>query len=253
MLCKNDISLYLDRIGFSGETEANLPTLCRLQRCHLFSVPYETLDIINGVALDLSPAALFDKIVRRRRGGYCFELNALFAELLSSLGFDVRLHFARYLRGEKDIPKRRHEVLSVQLPEGRFLCDVGVGAPIPLHPVEISSRRQAQERGVWCFREDSVLGHVLCEETDGAFTDVYAFTDEHCFPQDFLTTSYFCETHPDSFFRQGLMVAVRTEEGRSTVSGREFRIFRGDSAEVFTPETEADFRAALKTHFGLEY
>ena len=107
MLCKNDISLYLDRIGFSGETEANLPTLCRLQRCHLFSVPYETLDIMNGVALDLSPAALFDKIVRRRRGGYCFELNALFAELLSSLGFDVRLHFARYGASEQQYREDR--------------------------------------------------------------------------------------------------------------------------------------------------
>lgn len=253
MLSANEISLYLARIGFSGDAQADLPTLCRLQRCHLFSVPYETLDIMNGVPLDLSVPALFDKIVRRMRGGYCFELNALFGELLASLGFDVRLHFARYLRGEQDIPKRRHEVLTVQLPEGRFLCDVGVGAPIPLHPVELSSRRQGQERGVWCFREDEILGHVLCEEKDGELSDVYAFTDEHCFPQDFLTTSYFCETHPDSFFRQGLMVALRTEEGRSTVSGREFRIFRGHSAEVFTPGTEDEFRTALKTYFGLEY
>jgi len=253
MLSANEISLYLDRIGFTEKPRADLSTLCRLQRCHLFTVPYETLDIMNGVALDLSPAALFDKIVLRRRGGYCFELNALFAELLSSLGFDVRLHFARYLRGEKDIPKRRHEVLSVQLAEGRFLCDVGVGAPIPLCPVELSSRRQAQERGIWCFREDDILGHVLCEEKDGTLSDVYAFTDEHCFPQDFLTTSYFCETHPNSFFRQGLMVALRTEEGRNTVFGREFRLFHGDTTEVFTPETESDFRTALKTYFGLEY
>lgn len=252
MLSSSQVAAYLDRIGFSGSRQPTLDTLGRLQYAHLFSVPYETLDIMAGIPLDLSCEALFDKIVTRRRGGYCFELNALFAELLIALGFEVRLHFSRYLRGQSGIPKRRHEVLTVMLPEGRFLCDVGVGAPIPLLPVAMDGREHVQSRGTWCFRKDAQLGHVLCEVTDRGLEDVYAFTDEPCFPVDFLTTSYYCEHADDVPFTQELMISLRTPEGRKTVSGREFRIFTAHGAESFTPQTEAEFRAALRTHFGLE-
>ena len=93
------IKAYLERIDAVFE-KPDYENLCRLQRCHLFSVPYENLDILKNIKIDLNTDALFDKIVTRRRGGYCFEVNRLFGELLRALGYNVTDLAARYLRGD---------------------------------------------------------------------------------------------------------------------------------------------------------
>src|SRR5205085_8232372 len=85
------VQAYLDRIGYDGPTEPGLITLTGLQRAHMLSVPFENLDVHLGRRLVLDPAANFEKIVGRRRGGWCFELNGLFGWLLEQLGFDVTL------------------------------------------------------------------------------------------------------------------------------------------------------------------
>ena len=254
MLTKQQIDAYLSRIRFTPPASgraADLANLRALQRAHLMSVPYETLDIMEGRPLDLSADALFDKIVTRRRGGYCFELNELFCVLLLSLGYRTERHFARYLRGEAEIPMRRHEVLTVELPEGVYLCDVGVGAEIPLWPVRVSAEPQKQERGTWACREDPVLGTVLCELTDGRAEDVFAFTPEKTFPVDFLATSYYCETSPDSVFRKELMCAIRTPTGRISVKGDEFHFHRDGPPEIIRPKDPDEFNELLFRYFGL--
>ena len=253
MLTAKQRDAYLSRIGYSGPVEPTLAVLRELQYRHLFSVPYETLDIMNGVPLDLTTEGLYDKIVTRRRGGYCFELNALFGELLRTLGFAAEFRFARYLRRETGIPKRRHQVIVVTLPEGEYLTDVGVGAPIPVRPVRISPERQRDERGCWFCDTDPEFGTVLFEMTDAGPERVYAVPAERSYPVDFLTTSYFCEHSPDSLFRKALMVSLRTPEGRNTVSGNEFRIFQGDRVTVLKPADEREFRALLQKYFGLTY
>ena len=102
-----DRNAYLERIGFDGPADATAETLARLQEAHCRAVPYENFDILDGRPISLELPDLYRKVVAERRGGYCFELNGLFAWLLRELGFDVVEHFARYLRDEPPLPMPR--------------------------------------------------------------------------------------------------------------------------------------------------
>ena len=135
-----DTKRYLERIGITCE---ELPTpsyewLRELQLSHIYSVPYENIDIIEGVPLSLDTEAIYEKIVERGRGGYCFELNALFEKLLASLGFNTVSYFARFWRGEEGIPHRRHRVIAVFLNGKTYISDVGIGSPAPRIPLLLS-------------------------------------------------------------------------------------------------------------------
>ena len=135
--------------------------LCELQERHLLSVPFENLDIVNGVPLSLEIEDLLGKIVGRRRGGFCFELNRLFGWLLRQMGFKVT-DCLGWMKGETDSLIRRHHVLKVTLDAGSYLCDVGVGGASPLHPLELAEELvQAQPNGVWKLTREPRLGWML--------------------------------------------------------------------------------------------
>src|SRR5690606_36642919 len=135
---KQEVQAYLDRIGYQGPLDGSAAVLAELQNCHLHSVPYENLDILNRVQLSLDIVDLQNKIVNRRRGGYCFELHALFGWLCRELGYSVTNLFARFWRYEVTTPpKRRHQVLRVEIEGISYLCDVGVGGIVPRKPVQM--------------------------------------------------------------------------------------------------------------------
>ncbi|MBI3162163.1 MAG: arylamine N-acetyltransferase, partial [Chloroflexi bacterium] len=120
-----DVSSYLDRINYHGSTEPTIETLRGLHRAHLLTVPFENLDIQRGRRIVLDEAALFEKIVVNRRGGFCYELNSLFTSLLRQMGFDVTVFSANVLHG--GIPAEiDHLTLLIQLEE-RWIADVGFG------------------------------------------------------------------------------------------------------------------------------
>ena len=105
--------------------------------------PYENLDIIRGIPLSLDVDDLYKKVVEEGKGGFCFELNGLFAWLLRELGYGVTEYAARYLRGEKEIPMRRHRVMKVVALDGVWCCDVGIGEVCPRYPVRLIEGRGA--------------------------------------------------------------------------------------------------------------
>jgi N-hydroxyarylamine O-acetyltransferase len=135
-----DIQAYYDRIGFTDEARADVATLRALHRAHLQAIPYDSLDVQLGRPVSLDPEAAFDKIVVRRRGGWCYEMNGLFGAVLQQIGFKVtRMAGAavRELRG--DFMNASHLVLLVEaesLPDGPWIADVGFGdgalEPFPL-------------------------------------------------------------------------------------------------------------------------
>ena len=130
---KEKILKYFERIGleYDENAELNGEYLRKLQLAHVTAVPYENIDILRGTPLKLDDDSLFDKVVLRRRGGYCFELNGILAWLLRALGFGVTEYMGRFLRGEVGVPMRRHRVLKVEAADGVYMCDVGVGAKAP--------------------------------------------------------------------------------------------------------------------------
>jgi N-hydroxyarylamine O-acetyltransferase len=133
-----NVEAYLDRIGYAGAAEPTYAVLAELQRAHMLTVPFENLDIALGRRLVLDRRANYAKIVERRRGGWCFELNGLFAWLLEQLGYRVTLLGSR-VDGERGAGQQlAHLLLRVDL-DRPYLCDVGFGEgslePVPLEQV----------------------------------------------------------------------------------------------------------------------
>lgn len=244
------IQAYLKRIGYTGSANANAETLARLQRQHLLTVPYENLDIMRNIPLSLETDALFEKIVLRGRGGYCFELNGLFAFLLRAIGFEVTEYMSRFLRDETEIPMRRHRVLRVRCGNNDYLCDVGVGGIIPRKPLILRTgeiNEQGRER--YKLEREDFYGYVLYEWRHDAWSRLYAFTEEEQLNIDYVMPSYYCEKHPQSFFRTQDMVHIFTENGRKSVAGREVRLYTPSGAEIIYPSSEEEYEALLCKHF----
>lgn len=158
------LDAYLGRIGVSGPIRADRETLFRIHRGHALNIPYENLDVQLGRGVTRDPAAAFDKIVRRRRGGWCYEMNGLLSLGLERAGFRVRRlagAVMREMRGEAAVGN--HLVILVDLEGETFLCDVGFGdgliEPIPLAPASFSIGPYACaldriEGGWWRYRND---------------------------------------------------------------------------------------------------
>ncbi|MCQ6563094.1 arylamine N-acetyltransferase family protein [Paenibacillus mendelii] len=251
---KPEIRAYLARIGYEGPLDGSASTLAELQERHLHSVPYENLDILQRIPLSLEIPDLIEKIVVQRRGGYCFELNALFGWLLRELGYPVTDFVARFWRDEPDCPpKRRHHVLKVEAGNDSYLCDVGVGGIVPRKPVRMEEGLE-QWQGDECYllERDSGYGWLLCEFKRGEWNRIYSFTEENQLPKDFVMATYWCENAPGSIFIQGRMLAIRTKEGRNSVAGDEFRIFTKEGVRSFIPKTDEEYKEALRVHFGIE-
>lgn len=243
---------YLARIGYSGTLEPTAENLARLQYAHLLSVPYENLDILRGERIRLDIDSLYDKIVLRRRGGYCFELNRLFGWLLSSLGYSVTDYVARYFRGESGTPKRRHQVLRVVCAGGEeYLCDVGVGAVIPLYPIPYRFDSIFDQDGVkYALKWDEVFGVVLTEPHGDGWRWVYSFEELPQHDVDFIFASFWCEFASDSPFNKKYILSIRKPGKRITIDDFLLRVFtkEGVTEKTLTPEER---ESAVSEVFGI--
>ncbi len=152
-----ELSAYLARVGFVGEPNADLDTLARLHRGHLQHIPYENLGVLLGETLDFDIARIFDKLVHQRRGGWCYEMNGLFAWALETIGFEVTRLAGGVIRDRiGDEYVGNHLVLRVDL-DRPYLADVGFGdglfEPIPLIEQEFDQNgfvsRLAKAAGGW--------------------------------------------------------------------------------------------------------
>ena len=246
------IRKYLKRIRYNGKPALNFNTLHALQHAHLITVPYENLDIMRNIPISLEIKDIYEKIVNQGRGGYCFELNGLFAWLLRSLGFNVIEHMARFLRGETEVPMRRHRVMRVSFGHNEYLCDVGVGGVVPRKPIPLITSKVSEQNGErYKLELDDFFGYVLYEWKHDNWRGLYSFTNEEQLNIDYIMPSFYCENHPSSQFRVQDMVHIFTTEGRKSVVGREFRIFSPDNVKIITPTTNSAYKELLYLHFGI--
>ena len=250
---KAKCAAYFQRLGLSlpDPLVPDSALLHQIQYAHCTRIPYENLDIIRGIPLSLDYDRLFDKIVTRGQGGYCFELNGLLGWLLRELGYQVTDYMARYLRGETTIPMRRHRVLKVVATDGTWICDVGIGEVAPRLPIRMEvDLLQEQYGDTYRLTKEPFLGWVLSDLHHGAWRQFYAFTEEPQLNLDFIATSFYCEKHPDSPFTAQEMFSLKTEDGRITLDGNVFKIFRKDGVDIHELQTEAEMQRAYAA-FGL--
>ena len=250
-----DIDRYLRRIAAHPARGADLPALRHLQHAHLHAVPFENLDIRSGRALDLGEAALFDKIVSRRRGGICYEQNTLFAALLRALGFQVSLLAAEVGTGEGTFgPAFDHMALLVVIDERRFLADVGFGDSF-LHPLELDLRGEQQQDTAAAYevRVDGAW-HVVMKRlrSEGsAPTASFRFRTEPHEVVDFEPMCLYHQTSPESHFTRNDICSLATPDGRITISGDRLIETRAGSKVARELHGTAERALALRTHFGV--
>jgi len=260
-----NVSAYLDRIGCADCLAPSLARLRQLQRGHMLHVPYETFDLRCGQVPDLSAEALYEKIVTRRRGGYCFELNGAYRWLLQRLGYDVRQHFGRWLFGESlAVPPPRHRVLRVTLEGRTYVTDAGIGMRAPLEPLELAYDKVQTSAGwEWRIVRDARFVNLVQVNVKGTWTNYFSFGDESAEDADFLYVNHYLASEPSSMFRHRFLVFLPLADGGARSLAPEDDPETGRSAWCFEQQlpdgtvdktylhTEARRAAALVRGFGL--
>jgi N-hydroxyarylamine O-acetyltransferase len=245
-----DLEAYFGRIGLAARATADLAGLRVLHLAHATSIPFENLDIQLGLPIRLDLASLQAKLVRRRRGGYCFEHNTLFLAALEALGFDAIPCEARVRLGAMEVLPRTHMLLMVQLEGAPWLCDVGFGGEGLLHPVPLDGVAHTQFLNTYRVVKEGSL-RVLQSFHHGAWEDLYAFAPEPRFPIDFEMANHFTSTHPDSRFVKTLTAQLPGPEVRRILRNRAYAELRGDAVEgrELVPE---EVIPTLREVFGIE-
>jgi N-hydroxyarylamine O-acetyltransferase len=244
-----NVPAYLDRIAYTGPLEPTAEVLRNLHRAHLLGVPFENLDIALGRKIVCEEDAFIRKIVERRRGGFCYELNGAFAGLLRALGFRVILLSARVPREDGSYsPEFDHLALRVNLDEP-WLADVGFGDsfldPLGLEPGAESSHDGRRYRVV----NDASTLHMERTEPDGIWKRQYSFTLTARGLDEFAAMCHYHQTSPESPFTRKSVCSMATPDGRITVADRKLIRTRNGIREETLLASDAEWRKALKKHF----
>ena len=248
-----DVAAYLHRIHYRGPLAPTAETLRALHLAHHLAVPFENLDIHLGQPIILDEARFYDKIVRRRRGGFCYELNGLFAALLRELGFDVTMLSARVIDTKPGTigPEFDHLVLLVQLEE-RWLADVGFGESFR-EPLRLDDPGEQQPgKGAYQVFRDGEVWKMMEKDVRGRLADGYLFTLQPRQLADFAGMCHYQQTSPDSHFTQKRICSLATPEGRVSLSDMRLIVTANGERSERELSGPADYAAALREHFGIE-
>jgi N-hydroxyarylamine O-acetyltransferase len=251
-----DLDLYCERIGYRGQRSPDLATLRAVHALHPAALPFENLDPLLGRPVSLDVGALEEKMLRRKRGGYCFEQNVLLRSALQAIGFRVMALAARVLwmmPPEAPPNPRTHTLLLVETEEGPFLADAGFGGHLLDAPLAlVAGAEQRTPAATYRLRavED---GFVLEALLPRGWHDVYRFTLEPQQPIDYEVGNWFTSTHPKSRFRHSLLLERLMPGLRVSLFNRRLtrRPAKGAAEERILATADA-LEAVLRAEFGIE-
>lgn len=247
-----DLPAYLARIAYCGRLEPDRATLAGLLAAHMASIHFENIDVLLGRPIRLDVEGLQDKIVRGRRGGYCFEQATLFDAALRTLGFNTTLRTARVtLVLAPDKAPRGHMIVVVDLPEGSFIADPGLGGlgcrtPIPLDGTPV------EESGETTYIVFDGRRRMLKIESGERTLDAWTSGLDGDNWVDFEVANHWFSTHPASPMRQRLMLRAMTPEGRVTVMNRDVTTRAKGQAGSRKLEDRAALRRLLQEVFAFD-
>ena len=246
-----DTEAYLKRIHYDGSRTPTLANLIGLHRTHLLNVPFENLDIHLGRPIVLDGDKIIHKIVERRRGGFCYELNGAFCSLLRVLGFEVSMLSAAVAGDEGSYGRPfDHMALLVELDEP-WLADVGFGDSFR-EPLRLTDREE-QQQGDEAYRLSDAGEYLILERREaGMWHAQYRFTLQPHDLQDYAGMCHYHQTSAESTFTQRRTCTRATPDGRITVTGlRLITTIRGDKKERELADDQ-EWRGVLRQHFGIE-
>ncbi len=242
---------YLERLNYSGGVEPTEDRLEALHRAQCYTIPFENFDILLGRGISLEPATIFDKLVNRARGGYCFELNGLFLMALKTFGFDARALLARVqLTGKPS--GRGHQIALVSLQGRQWIADVGFGNPSLRAPIPLELDHPTIHDGqTFRLHDAGHFGIMLQTLNNDQWQDLYSFDLGHVCAADIEYGNYFTSTHPGSFFTFARVAALSLHNGAITLYNHSLKRITADKEQVQQLPEGQFYIDALKEHFGI--
>lgn len=247
-----DLAGYLARISVvEGDLKADAETLRRLQERHLLSIPFENLDIHWKRPISLDLGRFYDKIVEEKRGGFCYELNGLFNELLKRLKFQTKLVSARVFNGAGHGPDFDHAAIIVTIGGERYLADVGFGdfaaGPLRFAPGE----EQKDPAGTFKIAVFDEEHFEVAKLVDGAWMSEYIFRDKGRDLSEFAKMCDFQQYSPESHFTKGKVCSLMTPGGRKTLTDTKFIVTANGIKTETAVSSETEFDEILWREFGI--
>lgn len=249
---KINIQKYFKRINYDAKPTTKLSTLVELQKKHLLNIPFENLDIHFGRKIELDIEKFYHKIVHENRGGFCYELNGLFENLLSNIGFETSIISARVFDAKNNDfgEEYDHLAIIVAINQNQYLVDVGFGefafAPLLIHTDEI----QKDPRGNFIIeqKDDEYIVSKLIENKKNI---EYKFTLKNRKLSEFQEMCSYHQSSPNSHFTQKKLITKPTLEGRITLSGTSLKITKNNTIEEIHDLSQKAYFALLNKWFGI--
>ncbi len=244
---------YLKKINFTGTPTLDLSTLTALMRCHLFTIPFENIDVQQKRFVSLTPEDVVNKVIYSQRGGYCYEVNGIFAMALTAIGFKYQFCGARPMFYPTLRPKT-HVVLVVDINDEKFICDLGFGSFGIRAPLSLTQLNQTIEQDYDQF-ELSKLDqdtYLVKAKVENEWKNQFCFD---LYPMqwiDMTLPNYFNSTNPDTIFVQKLLAVKHNPDGRSILLGNQLKRYIQGCIEV-TDINQNDIPAILKSEFAIDY
>lgn len=248
-----DTREYLSRIGLDNAGgAADLTALNLLQRQHLLNVPFENLDIHWKRPIVLDTDAFYRKIVKENRGGFCYELNGLFNELLRELGFQTRIVSARVSNGRGGFgPEYDHLAILVIIGDMQYLVDVGFGA-FTAEPLQfVPDVEQLDATGTYVIRRHANEYFEVVKKEDGGWRAEYIFKPLGRDLSEFTDMCDFQQYSPESHFTKGKVCSIMTETGRKTLTDKKLIVTVGEEKTESPVESGEEFDMLLIREFGI--
>ena len=243
---------YLQRIGYQSRLLGDARTLRGLHRAHVMGIPFENIDVVLHGTVSLTLDDIANKLVRRRRGGYCYEHTLLFAEVVKQLRMPVILLAARVRMGSQKLRPRTHAMLKARADGQDWLADVGFGGGGLLEPIPFA-RGAENRQGGWTFRLDQEdrYSWVLRSKRPDGWVDVYSFSEEPQTMEDFRVLNHYMSTHPHSPFVGRLHVQRAHASTRVALHGLELTTSQPDGGFDHRRLEAGDLPETLKKTFGI--
>lgn len=245
---------YLNRIGIeANDLPSNLETLKLLQKKHLINIPFENLDIHWKTPIFLDMEKFSDKIIGKKRGGFCYELNGLFNELLKSLGFQTEIISARVSNGKDFGAEYDHLAILVKIDGEEYLTDVGFG-DFSAEPLKfVLNTEQTDANGVFLIRKRSDEYFEVVKKHGSEWQSEYIFKDSARDLSEFAEMCNFHQTSSESHFTRGKLCSLMTQNGRKTLTDKKFIKTENGEKEETEIVSEDEFNEILAREFAIDH
>lgn len=217
---------YFKRIKLPQPQVADAAALRQLQSRHMQAIAFENLNPFLGIPVRLDAATLSHKLIKEGRGGYCYEQNILFMDVLRAMGFQVRGLTGRVYRPDGQVQARTHMLLLVDTDGEKWLADVGFGGLGPSHPLLMQPEAvQETPFGVYKLISGPQNSYTLQWRTQGSWRPLYTFDMQQQYMADFELGNYWTSTHPHANFTRNLMASRHTLDGRYALLNNRFTVY----------------------------